>query len=132
MIDTQASDIVEHASPLPFDDTVDRVIAAIANAGMTLFASIDHAANARGIGATMPPSKVLIYGSPKGGTPIMLAIPQSALDLPLRVLIRQAADGRIMVAFHPVAAMLRRVGVPEEGSARLEPAQRMLIAAITS
>jgi uncharacterized protein (DUF302 family) len=130
MIDTPASDIVEHPSALSFDRTVERLILAIERAGMTVFATIDHAANARGVGATMPPATVLIYGSPKGGTPIMVATPQAALDLPLRALVQERADGKVVVAFHPVAAMLGRAGVPQETAARLEPAQRLLLGAI--
>ena len=72
-----------------------------------------------------PPATVLIYGSPEGGMAIMLATPPAALDVPLRVLVREREDGRAAIAFHPVAAMLRRAGVPEDGAVRLEPAQRV-------
>jgi uncharacterized protein (DUF302 family) len=131
MSDAQATDIVEHVSPLLFDATVEALVQAITNGGMTIFARIDHAANARDVGATMPSATVLIYGNAKSGTPIMLATPLAALDLPLRVLVREREDGRAVIAFHPVAAMLRRAGVPEDAAARLEPAQQMLLAAIT-
>ena len=80
----------------------------------------------------MPPSVVLIYGHPKGGTPLMLAAPLAALDLPLRVLVREDADGRALVSFHPAAPMLRRAGVPEALATRLDPAQRLLVEAIRS
>ncbi len=125
-----APGIVEHASPLPFDDTVERLVQAIAGAGMTIFARIDHAANAREVGMTMPPATVLIYGNPKGGTPVMLAAPLAALDLPLRVLVRELPDGTAAIAFHPVAPTLRQAGAPEDMAARLEPAQRLLLAAV--
>ncbi len=88
-----ASDIVERASPLSFDLTLERLSQAITGAGMTIFARIDHSANARDVGMTMPPSTVLIYGNPKGGTPVMIAAPLAALDLPLRVLVREREDG---------------------------------------
>ncbi|MGD0501710.1 MAG: DUF302 domain-containing protein [Steroidobacteraceae bacterium] len=132
MTDTQASDIVEHVSPLPFDRTVERLLAAIAKGGLTVFARIDHAANARAAGAAMPPATVLIYGNAKGGTPIMLVTPRAALDLPLRALVQERTDGKVVVAFHPVTAMLRQTGVPADAAARLEPAQRMLVEAIES
>ena len=131
MSDTEGPDIVEHASPLPFDITVQRLVQAITDRGMTLFARIDHAAHARDVGAMMPPATVLIYGNPKGGTPITLATPAAALDLPLRVLVHEREDGKALIAFHPVTAMLRRAGVPEDAAARLEPAQHMLLAAVT-
>lgn len=97
---------------------------------MTVFARIDHAANARDIGMTMPPATVLIYGNGKGGTPIMLAAPRAARDFPLRVLVRERADGKVAIAFDPIAATLRAAGVPEEFVGRLEPAQRILLAAV--
>jgi uncharacterized protein (DUF302 family) len=122
--------IVEHVSALPFGPTLKRLKDAIATAGMTVFACIDHAAGAREVGMEMPPTVVLLYGHPRGGTPIMLAAPQTALDLPLRVLVREDTDGRTVVSFHPVAQMLREAGVPDPLASRLEPAQRILIEAI--
>jgi uncharacterized protein (DUF302 family) len=130
MSDIQAPDIVEHVSPLSFERTVERLLDALAKSGMTVFAQIDHAANARAVGTAMPPATVLIYGNAKGGTPIMLVTPRTALDLPLRALVQERSDGKVVVAFHPVRAMLRHAGVPEEASARLEPAQRLLVEAI--
>lgn len=122
--------ISDHLSAHDFAATLDRLTRAIAAAGMTIFARIDHAAGAREAGLAMPPTTVIIYGNPKGGTPIMLAAPLTALDLPLRVLVREAADGRIWVAFHPATPMLRAAGVPEALATRLEPAQRILLQAI--
>lgn len=60
----------------------------------------------------------------------MLTTPQAALDLPLRVLVREAADGNVSIAFHPITPLLHRVGVPVGAAARLEPAQRMLLSAL--
>ena len=122
--------IVEYVSSLAFEVTLERLERGIEKAGMSVFARIDHAAGAREVGLEMPPTTVLIYGSPRGGTPIMLAAPQAALDLPLRVLVRQDAEGQVRIAFHPAAAMLRRAGVPEELAGRLNPAQQILIEAI--
>lgn len=130
MSENQTPPIVEHGSTLGFSETVERLTAAITGADMTVFARIDHAANARDAGMTMPPARVLIYGHPKGGTPVMLAAPLAALDLPLRVLVRQREDGTAAIAFHPISAMLERLGAPPDLAARLEPAQRMLLAAV--
>jgi uncharacterized protein (DUF302 family) len=131
MSESQVPEITERASPFSFDVTLERLVDAIAKSGMTLFARIDHAANARSVGATMPPTTVLIYGNAKGGTPIMLAKPQAALDLPLRVLARETADGMTSIAFHPITTLLGRAGVPADAAVRLEPAQRLLSSAIT-
>jgi uncharacterized protein (DUF302 family) len=130
MGEVASSDVVEHVAAADFDSTVRRLTEAIAAAGMMLFARIDHAAGAREVGMTMPPTTVLIYGHARGGTPMMLAAPQAALDLPLRVLVRQREDGQTVIAFHPVAPMLRRAGVPDDLAARLEPAQRLLLTAV--
>jgi len=123
-------DPVEHISALGFTATVDRLTKAIDEVGMTVFARIDHAAGARDAGLAMPPTQVLIYGNPEGGTPIMLAAPHTALDLPLRVLVREDASGRTVISFHPAAAMLRQAGVPDELAGRLDPAQHLLVEAI--
>jgi uncharacterized protein (DUF302 family) len=130
--DPTASDIVEHVVSADFAATVERVANAITGAGMTVFARIDHAAGAHDAGLAMPPATLLIYGNAKGGTPIMLAAPQAAQDLPLRVLVRQREDGQTAIAYHPVASVLRRAGVPEDLAARLEPAQRLVVAAVAS
>jgi len=130
MTDAEAPDVVEHTSAVAFGPTLERLVAAIKGAGMTLFAQIDHAAGARDAGMTMPPTVVLIYGHPKGGTPLMLAAPLAALDLPLRVLVREDADGRALVSFHPAAPILRRAGAPEALATRLDPAQHLLVEAI--
>ncbi len=124
------SGVVEHVSTLSFAATLDRLVAAIKAAGLIIFARIDHAAGARQAGLAMPPTIVLLYGHPKGGTPIMLAAPQAALDLPMRVLVRAEAEGRTLVSFHPIAPVMLAAGVPDALSNRLEPAQRLLIEAI--
>jgi uncharacterized protein (DUF302 family) len=126
------SDVVEHLSPAGFEATVERLTGAIAQAGLRLFAAIDHAAGAREVGLAMPPATVLIYGHPRGGTPLMLAAPETALDLPLRVLVHEREDGQVVIAFHPIAAALRRAGVPEALASRLEPAQQILLTAMAS
>jgi uncharacterized protein (DUF302 family) len=121
---------VERASPFSFELTVLRLSQAISKAGMEVFAMIDHAANARAVGLSMPGAVVLIYGKAQGGTPIMLASPRSALELPLHVLVREEADGRTIVSFHAIATLLKAAGVPAALASRLEPAQDLLFKAI--
>jgi uncharacterized protein (DUF302 family) len=124
------SDIIEVPSTSNFAQTLERLVKAIEGAGLIIFARIDHAAGARDAGLSMPPAIVLIYGHPKGGTPIMIAAPQAALDLPLRVLVREDAGGRVYVSFHPIGPMLRQLNVSEALANKLEPAQRLLIEGI--
>jgi uncharacterized protein (DUF302 family) len=119
--------LVEHVSPLPFALVVERLDHAIMDHGMTIFARIDHAANARAAGLNMPPATVLIYGKAEGGTPIMLAAPNAALDLPLHVLVREDGPGRTIVCFHPIAAQLEALGAEPAAAARLQPAQALLL-----
>ena len=120
---------VEHRSASPFAETVDLLVKAIEQAGMNLFARIDHAAGARDVGMQMPPTVVLIYGHARGGTPVMQAAPAAALDLPLRVLIRDTGDATV-IAFHPVRQMLAQHKIPGELVDRLAKAQELLINAV--
>jgi uncharacterized protein (DUF302 family) len=121
---------LEYASAWDFQTTIDRLTSAIEAAGMNIFASIDHAAGARQADMAMPPTVVLIYGGPKGGTPLMLEAPQAALDLPLKVLVRQDEVGRTLILFHPIADLMEQLGVPEALARRLTPAQSLLVKAI--
>lgn len=123
-------DYVEHKSSVGFQPTVDRLVAAIEKAGMSVFATIDHAGGAKAVGMSMPPTMVLIYGQARGGTPVMQANPASALDLPLRVLIREDANGETLIAFHPIQQTLAPYMVPGEFADRLAKAQQLLINSI--
>ena len=131
MIGGAERDLVEITTQLSFDAAVARTTGAIAGAGLTIFAHIDHAQHAVQAGLAMPPTVVLVYGNPRGGTPIMLAAPDVALDLPLRVLVREAGTGS-SVSFHPIAPVLRKAGVPERLANALDPAQRAITEAFQS
>jgi uncharacterized protein (DUF302 family) len=121
---------VEHKSSVGFQPTVDRLVTAIEKAGMSVFATIDHAGGAKAVGMSMPPTIVLIYGQARGGTPVMQANPAAALDLPLRVLIREDANGETLIAFHPISQTLAPYKVPGELADRLAKAQQLLINSI--
>lgn len=131
MPDSENAELIEIFSGKTFQATLDHLIEAITHSGMTLFARVDHAAGALAIGTPMPPASVLIYGSPAGGTPLMLAAPLAALDLPLRVLVREDEQGRVTIAFHPMAPVMRQAGVPEALANRLDRAQLMLVEALS-
>ena len=119
-------------SPYSFADTVDRLRTALAARGLTVFAKIDHQANAKAVGLDMPPATVLIYGNPKAGTPLMLAAPDFALELPLRVLIREAEDGATVVVFDGAAEFEGRHGLPAGMSAKLAPAETVIAEALAA
>jgi uncharacterized protein (DUF302 family) len=121
---------VEHRSSVGFCETLDRLVAAIEKAGMTVFATIDHAAGAKAVGLSMLPATILIYGQARGGTPVMQASPAAALDLPLRALVREDAAGQTRLAFHPVRQLLDAYGVPDELLSGLGKAQQLLVDAI--
>lgn len=124
-------ELVEVVTPLGFQATLARVTDAIGAAGLTVFARIDHASGAARVGLAMPPTVVLVYGNPKGGTPIMLAAPATALDLPLRALVREV-EGGTSVAFRPIAPTLLAAGAPPHLATALDPAQRLVVEAIRS
>ena len=79
--------IVDVPSNHSVDETVERVKSILQSKGVTLFALIDHSGEAEKVGMKMPPTKLLIFGNPKGGTPLMLAAPSVAIDLPLKILV---------------------------------------------
>ena len=124
------SDYVEHTSSLKFAETVEILVDTIEKVGMNVFAKIDHADGARDVGMHLPPSVVLIYGHARGGTPVMQAAPAAALDLPLRVLIRETERGETVIAFHPMRQTLARYAILTELVERLAKAQQLLVGAI--
>lgn len=127
----QSNAMVEITSSESFDTTLRRLIDTITRKGMTIFAQVDHAAGARSVGMAMQPSTLVIYGSPAGGTPLMREAPRAALDLPLRVLVRESTQGKVIVSFHPIAPLLLQAGVSEALSVRLDPAQHMFAEALS-
>lgn len=110
--------IVTKLSPLSVDETVDRLTAAIAAKGMKLFVLIDHSGEAAANGLELRDTKVVVFGSPQAGTPVMEAAPLAALDLPLRVLVW--ADGtQTKLSYTSPAELAARYGLGDELAARL-------------
>ncbi|SRR5579871_972609 len=104
--------LVVVASKYSVDETVKRLQAAFRDKGMQIFAVIDHSGEAEKVGLKMPPTKVVIFGSPKGGTPLMLAVPSLAIDLPLKALVAEGADGKVSVTYNDPDYLQTRHGVP--------------------
>jgi uncharacterized protein (DUF302 family) len=96
------------------DATVVSLMAMLDAKGIKLFAIIDHSGEASKAGMTMPPTKLLIFGNPKAGTPLMLSSPSSAIDLPLKVLVRQDQDGSVVITYNSPRYLGARHGIPEE------------------
>ncbi len=117
-------DINEITVAAAFETVRQRIEQAIADAGMTLFARIDHEAGARAAGLEMPPTQVLIYGNARAGTPIMLTAPLAALDLPLHLLIRQLSATETSIAYRSAGATLAPLGVLPSLIEKLEQAQK--------
>ncbi len=102
------------ASSRGFDETVAHFERLIAAKGMILFARIDFTGDAQRAGLTMPRMMLLVFGNPKGGTPVMVAAPSSALDLPLKVLISKEADQRVWLSFNSPEYLAARHGIPSD------------------
>lgn len=105
--------VVSLACPFAVDDAAERVARVLQQAGMTIFARIDQQAAARAVGLTMRPMVLLLFGNPKGGTPLMQAHPTLAVDLPLKALVWEDAAGRVWVSTNSPEYLQRRHGLAE-------------------
>jgi uncharacterized protein (DUF302 family) len=94
------------------DETVDTLKDILRSKQITLFALTDHSGEAAKVGMKMPPTKLLIFGSPKGGTPLMLAAPSVALDLPLKILVSEEAEGKVWLSYNSPDYLKERHGLP--------------------
>src|ERR1700758_5868455 len=106
--------IVDKPSNHSVDETVDKLKGILQGKGVMLFALVDHSGEAAQVGMTMRPTKLLIFGSPKAGTPLMQAAPSIAIDLPLKALFWQDAQGKVWLTYNDPAYLQRRHGVPAE------------------
>jgi uncharacterized protein (DUF302 family) len=96
------------------DQTVARLRDLLQSKGVMLFALVDHSGEAEKVGLKMPPTKLLIFGSPKAGTPLMVAAPGIAIDLPLKILIAETPDGKVWVSYNSPAYLRERHNLPPE------------------
>jgi uncharacterized protein (DUF302 family) len=93
---------------------VDRLKNILQSRGITLFAVIDHSGEAAKVGLKMPPTKLLIFGNPKSGTPLMLAAPSIALDLPLKILVAEDAQRKVWLSYNGQAYLQERHNLPPD------------------
>jgi uncharacterized protein (DUF302 family)/uncharacterized membrane protein YidH (DUF202 family) len=106
--------IVDKPSSHSVEQTVEKLKNILQSKGVTLFALIDHSGEAEKVGMKMPPTKLLIFGSPKAGTPLMLASPSIALDLPLKILVWQDTQGKTWVTYNSPEYLRERHNLPPE------------------
>jgi uncharacterized protein (DUF302 family) len=96
------------------EETLEKLKRILQAKGVTLFATVDHSGEAEKVGLKMRPTKLAIFGNPKAGTPVMLAAPSSAIDLPLKILIWEDADGKVWVSYNSPKYLQERHGWPPE------------------
>ena len=96
------------------DQVVDNLKGILQSKGVTLFAVIDHSGEAAKAGMTMPNTKLLIFGSPKAGTPLMLAAPSIAIDLPLKILVAEDDAGKTTVSYNTAEFLKARHQIPDD------------------
>jgi uncharacterized protein (DUF302 family) len=117
---TDPDGIVTKPSPRPVADAVSRLAGLVEAKGLTLFSVIDHSGEAEAVGLEMPDTKLVIFGSPAAGTPVMVASPHAALDLPLKVLVWADTNGAVSVSYNSPAYLAARHHLTDELRGRLE------------
>src|SRR5579862_7052423 len=110
----QENGLVQIPSRYSVDESVKRLQGALSEKGLQIFAMVDHSGEAEKAGLTMRPTKLLIFGNPKGGTPLMVAAPSLAIDLPLKALVAEDASGKVSVTYNSPEYLQQRHGVPAE------------------
>jgi uncharacterized protein (DUF302 family) len=114
MAQAPGAGIIDKASNHSVDATVDQLKNILRSKGVTLFALVDHSGEAAKVGLKMLPTKLLIFGSPKAGTPLMLAAPRSAIDLPLKILVWEDSQGKVWISYNSPEYLKDRHGLPQE------------------
>ncbi len=106
---------LEHiSSRSTVDEAVQRFQSLLTQRGIQIFALIDHSGEAAKVGMTMRPTKLLIFGNPKGGTPLMIAAPTLAIDLPLKALIWEDEKGKVWISYNSPEYLQKRHSIPED------------------
>jgi uncharacterized protein (DUF302 family) len=106
--------IISKASKYSVPETLDRVDALLRAKGIKIFARVDHSGEAEKAGLKMPPTQLLIFGNPKGGTPVMLAAPTAAIDLPLKALAWQDSDSKVWLSYNDPEYLKKRYGLTDD------------------
>jgi uncharacterized protein (DUF302 family) len=109
-----ATGIIDVSSRYSVPETLTRLRAILKEKGITVFALIDHSGEAQKVGLTMRPTQLLIFGSPKGGTPLMVAAPRVAIDLPLKALAWEDEQGKVWLSYNSPEYLQERHGFPPD------------------
>jgi uncharacterized protein (DUF302 family) len=113
------------------DETVNKLKGILEAKAVTLFALVDHSGEAAKVGLQMPNTKLLIFGSPKAGTPVMLAAPGIAIDLPLKLLISEDTAGKVWISYNSPQYLQQRHHVPADLVKNLAVIEALAVAATT-
>lgn len=105
--------IVHLSSPYSVPETLAKLESVLRAHGLSIFALVDHSGEAEKVGLKMRPTQLIIFGSPKGGTPMMVAAPTLAIDLPLKALVWEDADGKVWLSYNSADYLMRRHQVPD-------------------
>jgi uncharacterized protein (DUF302 family) len=114
MTPTSDKGIIDKPSKHSVEETVARLKGILQAKGVTLFALVDHSGEAEKVGMKMPSTKLLIFGNPKAGTPLMLAAPSSAIDLPLKILVWEDEQKKAWISYNSPQYLQQRHGFPHE------------------
>jgi uncharacterized protein (DUF302 family)/uncharacterized membrane protein YidH (DUF202 family) len=106
--------IIDKPSNHSVEHTVERLKNILQSKGVTLFVLVDHSGEAEKVGMKMRPTKLLIFGSPKAGTPLMLAAPSIAIDLPLKILVWEDGQGKVWISYNSPGYLKERHGLPQD------------------
>jgi uncharacterized protein (DUF302 family) len=118
---THKNGIVDVPSKHSVDETVERLKSILQAKEITLFALVDHSGEAAKVGMQMRPTKLLIFGNPKAGTPLMRAAPSIAIDLPLKILVWQDAEGKVWLSYNAPEHLQKRHDLPADLTSALAP-----------
>jgi len=110
----EAKGLIQVSSPHSVDETVKRLLSILSQKGLQVFALVDHSGEAEKVGMKMQATKLVIFGSPKAGTPLMVAAPTLAIDLPLKALVWQDKDSKVWVSYNRPEYLEQRHGVPDD------------------
>jgi uncharacterized protein (DUF302 family) len=109
-----AAGILDKRSNHSVDETLEKLKNTLQAKGITIFTIVDHSGEAERAGLKMRPTKLVIFGNPKAGTPLMLAVPSIAIDLPLKILIWEDREGKVWVSYNSPTYLQERHGLPSE------------------